>query len=56
MNALVPVSEEGRVKLRKASGSRNRRRSGDVRMGEPGGSHVPSPSVSSGQTRGIETS
>ena len=36
VNALVPASDEGRDKLRKASGSRIWRRSGDVRMGKPG--------------------
>ena len=35
MNALVPVSEEGRVKLREAAWSRKRHRYADVRMGKP---------------------
>jgi hypothetical protein len=42
VNALVPASEEGRNKLRKASGSRIWLRSGDVRMGKPGESNVSS--------------
>ena len=40
VDALVPISDEGRDKLRKASGSRIRFRSGDVRMGKPGISNV----------------
>jgi hypothetical protein len=56
VNALVPTSEEGRNKLRKASGSRIWRRSGDVRMGKPGQSNVWSPVARQGQTQGIETS
>ncbi len=54
VDALAPASEEGREKLRKASGSRIWYRSGDVRMGKPGESYVSSPERE--LTRGIETS
>ena len=51
---MALASEEGREKLRKATGNRKWFRSVDVRMGKPDQSYVWSPERE--LTRGIETS